>query len=668
MARSVDSSAVFDALPVRDPRRSSSGPDSTSTSDAAVVHVDEPDRPDAAEATAPATPPDTTTAAAAAEGPTTALITIADTAIVAPPTDVAASNDTAVAPLRPIAAVTIASPGATAATGPTAVVMTTATFPVARRHWRPRVRLHRVHLPRPRALRPLLAIAIALGIGAGLARIGWVAESSGTLQEMGFDPDRARLIASLVGAFVAAVAAAFLTGSRVGPVLAAGGVLAGLFGKTFLRETRTAVESSGASGIFNPVGWTMTVITLGAAALAVGLVAVMVARPVRAWLLETGSFEMSAARTRDHLTAAFTRPVAILLVIALVVVSVPVFADMMNFSPDARMRQGAADGTALFGGPSTTDGGPGASTGLPPSVDGLITAPVGGALVTPATVSLSRPWLVSKPGGAGRLEIDHLPAMWTGGTSTTAEVAVYLPPGYDSSGQRYPVIYEMPWPLSTWDGAIQITSTFDALIDAGNLPPAIVVFVSNRGGPFPDSECVDSYDGRELFDTYVTKAVVPWVDQQFRTIATPDARTIFGFSVGGFCAPSMALRHPDLFRQAVAFDGYFVAAPTDVQTINAWRPFGNDQKLIAAASPLNLASEVAPDQRDKMFVVLSGDPSSRFYGPQMQVFAAELDRVDMPFAWVPSDKGHAWAAVRQTIAPALELAALRQAQLGVFGP
>ncbi len=526
-----------------------------------------------------------------------------------------------------------------------------------------------LHVPRIPGARSTVALVVGLATGAALAQSGWLAESSATLGEMGFDPDRARLIASLVGCFAGASAGAFVAGSRVAPIVASAGILGMLFGPTFQRETAAAVSSSGADGAFNPTGWAMTAFALAAVAVGVGWIAVMLARPVRTWLLGIGELTATSIRRRRLVVGAVGRPLLVVAVVAIAVVSGPVFADMLNFSPDARMRQGGVPGVALFQDGAPVGGsGPDAATGLPESVDGLLPASVPGVLVTPQTASQDRPWLIWKPGGPGRVEINELPALWVGGTSTTAEVAVYLPPGYDQGSRRYPVLYEMPWSLSTWTGALQITSMLDTLISGGRLPASIVVFVSNHGGPFPDSECVDSYDGTELFDTYVTKSVLPWVDEHFRTIATPEARTIFGFSVGGFCAPSMVLRHPDLFRQAVAFDGYFVAAPSDVQTINAWRPFGNDTQRIMAASPLNLASKIPPDERNRLFMVLSGDPSSRFYGPQMQSFAEELDRVGMPFAWVPSDQGHAWAAVRQTFASAMELAALRQAQQGVFRP
>ena len=527
----------------------------------------------------------------------------------------------------------------------------------------------RLGVPRVPGARSTIALAVGLAAGAALAQSGWMAESAATLGEMGFDPDRAALITSLVGCFAGAAAAALITGSRVAPIVASVGILGVLFGPTFQRETSAAAISSGADGVFNPSGWGMTAFALVAVAAALGWIAIMLVRPVRTWLLGTGGLASTSLRSRHLVLGAIGRPVAVAAVVAVVIVSGPVVADMLNFSPDARMRQGGVPGVALFQDGAPVGGsGPEAATGLPQSVENLVPAPVPGVLVTKRTASEERPWLIWKPGGPGRVEIDQLPAMWVGGTTTTAEVAVYLPPGYDQGNRRYPVLYEMPWSLSTWTGALQITSMLDTLISGGRLPASIVVFVSSHGGPYPDSECVDSYDGTELFDTYVTKSVVPWVDGHFRTIATPDARTIFGFSVGGFCAPSMVLRHPDLFRQAVAFDGYFVAAPSDVQTINAWRPFGNETARIAAASPLNLASGIQPDVRERLFIVLAGDPSSRFYGPQMQAFAEELDRVEMPFAWVPSDQGHAWAAVRQTFASAMESAALRQAQHGVFRP
>ena len=90
------------------------------------------------------------------------------------------------------------------------------------------------------------------------------------------------------------------------------------------------------------------------------------------------------------------------------------------------------------------------------------------------------------PVGTGQIMTAHLPAPWTGGTSTTVSMAIYLPPGYDASKARYPVLYEAPATLASWQAGMAFTNTMDALITSGKLPHEIVVFVSEwQGGRTP---------------------------------------------------------------------------------------------------------------------------------------------------------------------------------------
>ena len=69
----------------------------------------------------------------------------------------------------------------------------------------------------------------------------------------------------------------------------------------------------------------------------------------------------------------------------------------------------------------------------------------------------------------------------------------------------------------------------------------------------------------------------------------------------------------------------------------------------------------------QLFLVVSGDPSEAFYGPQIRAFAAQLQQDHVPFALLPDNHGHAWIAVRDQFPTAMELLAARQVKLGVFG-
>ena len=121
--------------------------------------------------------------------------------------------------------------------------------------------------PRVRAIagtatRPAVALVLGLAVLV-LVHSGWVADSSATLVEMGFDPDRARLIASLVaGALIVAVAT-FASGQRVAPILEGSASIAALIGPVFAQETQDP-DAASAGATIDPAGWWLAVAALAA--------------------------------------------------------------------------------------------------------------------------------------------------------------------------------------------------------------------------------------------------------------------------------------------------------------------------------------------------------------------------------------------------------------------
>jgi enterochelin esterase-like enzyme len=299
---------------------------------------------------------------------------------------------------------------------------------------------------------------------------------------------------------------------------------------------------------------------------------------------------------------------------------------------------------------------------------GLVAGPLPGSLVTPGAVSNARPWSSSRLSGHGQMMSVSLPAPGTGGFLTRIAIDIYLPPGYRTGSARFPVIYEAPYAAGTWRGGMRLPSVLDALITDGSIPPTIVVFADQFGGPYPDSQCADSVDGREWFDRFVATDLVHWVDAHLRTIATPAARATFGFSAGGYCSAALLAHHPDVFGSAIVFSGYFVAGIHSGTTPDAWRPFGNNPAIVDAVSPMTVIPRIPAALSARLFYVMEADPTQGFYGPQMAKFAAVLQSAGVPLAIFPTPLGHSWAGARRIVPTMLELVAGRMVNLGVFGP
>lgn len=121
---------------------------------------------------------------------------------------------------------------------------------------------------------------------------------------------------------------------------------------------------------------------------------------------------------------------------------------------------------------------------------------------------------------------------------------IYIPPGHDREpDRRFPVLY---WLHGTGAGPRAVAAVakhFDAAIANGTIAPMIVVFPNG----LPDGMWTDSADGRQPVETILVTEIVPQVDKAYRTIPTPQARIIEGFSMGGLGAARIGFKHPDLF-------------------------------------------------------------------------------------------------------------------------
>jgi enterochelin esterase-like enzyme len=498
------------------------------------------------------------------------------------------------------------------------------------------------------------AIAAAVIVLAAVAS-GTVDGTNRTLVIMGFDPDRAQLITSmLIGAIAAGAAtlatdrASISTGYGVAAV-------ALMFGQTFVTETQNSLSATGVGGTFDPTGWLLTLLTL----LIVGVIAswagATLAAPLRQPLIDAGRAVALAAVSRRLDAGTLRAPLAVVVVAVLLAVSLPVFSDLLNFSPDSRMTRGGPAPVALIPAdpaslPPATGSGPVASASPPPT-QAPIAAPSG------------KPWLAWLPTGTGSVSVVNLPAPWKG-SPNTANVGVYTPPGYDGSGsRRYPVLYSVPVGYADWDSGAHIAVTMDALIQSGQIPPSIAVFVETRSGPYPDSECANSFDGREWMDTFISKTVVGWVDANYRTMAMPAARAVMGLSQGGYCSAILALRHPDVFGTSIPISGYFAAGLGDPGSA---LPFGRNAAALSAASPTAVAPTLSAAQRAALYFVIVASPSQPFYGQQSASFEQLLTQYGYPHVVLNARVPHGWVQVRQQLPSALAAWAARLVAVGVF--
>jgi putative esterase len=225
--------------------------------------------------------------------------------------------------------------------------------------------------------------------------------------------------------------------------------------------------------------------------------------------------------------------------------------------------------------------------------------------------------------------------------------SIYLPPGY-SPARRYPVLYLLHGlvgnPSEYWD-SLQLSRRLDAMIASGS-PPFIVV--TPVGGQVVDP---NAGEWAGIWEDYVIRDVVPWVDAHLATIASPRGRVLEGLCAGGFGAVDIGLRHPGLFSALGSWEGYFTPF-RDGPLAHA------STSELAAHTPALLVRQEAPLlRRDHVrFYVSAGGNHGQIRRSWSVAFAQELSRLRLAHElWLMPrrDRGHFWSA---TVPTALQFA------------
>jgi enterochelin esterase-like enzyme len=131
------------------------------------------------------------------------------------------------------------------------------------------------------------------------------------------------------------------------------------------------------------------------------------------------------------------------------------------------------------------------------------------------------------------------------GENANPKVSVYLPPAYETSGKRYPVIYYLHGFTGTDSIYAQMKSVLDQAIQKQKIRPFILVQADHntlfQGSFYSNSSLIGNYEDFEA------KELVAYIDDHYRTLATKNSRGIGGHSMGGYGAIKLGLLHPDVF-------------------------------------------------------------------------------------------------------------------------
>lgn len=140
-------------------------------------------------------------------------------------------------------------------------------------------------------------------------------------------------------------------------------------------------------------------------------------------------------------------------------------------------------------------------------------------------------------------------------------IFVYLPAGYETDSERYPVVYMHDGQnvfntnTSSLGKEWRVEEIIDQLVADGTMEKVIVIGVASSDGsergkeyvPFPEASIPTDGTSADEFTQYFINTVIPYVDGAYRTIPDRDHRMIMGSSFGAIQALWMGYQHPETF-------------------------------------------------------------------------------------------------------------------------
>jgi S-formylglutathione hydrolase FrmB len=159
-------------------------------------------------------------------------------------------------------------------------------------------------------------------------------------------------------------------------------------------------------------------------------------------------------------------------------------------------------------------------------------------------------WVTAQTGKVVSFTFNSKALQNTGGENPNRKVSVYLPPNYDASTQRYPVIYY----LHGFMGKDNIFPQMQKILDEGIARQKIKPFIFVQADQYTLFEG-SFYSNSSLtgnWDEFESKELVEYMDKNYRTLATRESRGIAGHSMGGYGAFKIGMLHPEVFSSIYA--------------------------------------------------------------------------------------------------------------------
>jgi len=209
---------------------------------------------------------------------------------------------------------------------------------------------------------------------------------------------------------------------------------------------------------------------------------------------------------------------------------------------------------------------------------------------------------------------------------------LYTPPGYDTSKDRYPVLYivhgggedERGWATQGLTDLI-----LDNLIAARRALPMLVVMVDGNAGELSLEEAY-----LQQFDRELKQSIIPFVEAQYRVKAGAANRALAGLSLGGIQTLYTGVNSTDLFSYLGVFSSSWILP---------------DQAAMAERQYAYMAANREKINRNlKQFWISQGGKEDIAY-QNNQAMLARLKQLGIKYSYSESPGGHTWPVWRHDL-------------------
>jgi len=206
----------------------------------------------------------------------------------------------------------------------------------------------------------------------------------------------------------------------------------------------------------------------------------------------------------------------------------------------------------------------------------------------------------------------------------TERIVLYLPPGYQKSSAKYPVLYLVHGSGDTpdsWTNAGHANFILDNLIADGKAKPMIVVMPAGHAVPFGAGRGGPA-NNNDLFEEYLTKEVIPTIESRYRIAPGRGNRALAGLSMGGGHTIYTGFSHPELFSALGIF---------------------------SPGLPRNFDSKFKGNVKPPAIWISCGDIDTTVQYPRIKAWAESLDKAGIQEKFVTYSGAHTWPVWRMSL-------------------